>query len=493
MAEYTIPQDAIRAYETISAKAEKYRDLWAYYDGEQKIKYSTERLRKVFQDINARFSENWCAVVIDSALDRINLKSFDVAKNPRATEQLNELWQKYDLGLEAVEIHRAAQVCGEGYAIAWKDDEGETEAYCNDARQVHVFYDEDNPRKPSFAAKLWVDKDGFARLTLYYPDRLEYYISTKKAKELSKIEGDTTQSMAAKMFKPAQTPQAPNPFGKIPVFHFRLERRRIKSALTNVIEPQDAVNKLLSDMMVAAEYGAFKQRAVISQMEIKKGTLKNAPNEIWLLPAADGEGQDTSVHEFSPNELANYFNAIDKLVYAIGTISRTPKHYFMQQGGDPSGEALIAMEAPLNKKCQQYIDNFTPTWRSLAAFLLELEGVSGIEAKDIKPIFDKPETVQPRTQAEIHQLDANAGVPIVTQLRREGWSDKEIEDMQQDKENASGPPTSNPVGGGQSPPDALAQKRQQISELRLQARQQMAGAVTGNGNGGGQNGGIQNT
>lgn len=469
MAEYVLPDDLTRAYDAIQRKAKLYTGLWQYYDGEQPLVYSMERLKKIFQDFKARFSQNWCAVVIDSALDRINLKSFDVASDATATANLNKLWQDADMPLEAVEVHRAAQVTGEGFVIVWKNGDGEVEAYSNDPRQVHVFYDEDNPRKPSFAAKCWVDGKGYAHITLYYADRLEYYVSTRKAEDLT----------SAKGFKPAEPPTAPNPFGRIPVFHFRLERRRIKSALANVVEQQDAINKLLADMMVAAEFGAFKQRYVISSIKTK-GQLRNAPNEIWDIPAGDGQGQPTSVGEFAETELANFFNAIDKLVYSLGTISRTPKHYFMAQGGDPSGEALIAMEAPLNKKCQTYIDNFIPVWRELAAFMLELTGDGAVKSQDIKPVFEKPETVQPRTEAEIRTLNTQAGIPIETTVRREGWTDAEIEDMRKDKQ-ANPPAQPSPFGGGQSPGSPQAQMRQQMADLRMQARKQAAGAGNGNG------------
>ena len=83
-----------------------------------------------------------------------------------------------------------------------------------------------------------------------------------------------------------------NPYNLIPVFHFRRERRVITSELANVIEPQNAINKLLSDMMIAAEFGAFPQRYIISQAS--PGKFKNAPKLIWDIPGSDGEGQPTS-------------------------------------------------------------------------------------------------------------------------------------------------------------------------------------------------------
>jgi len=56
----------------------------------------------------------------------------------------------------------------------------------------------------------------------------------------------------------------PNPYGRVPVFHF--PNRRVYdygiSDLADVIPIQDALNKALMDMLVAMEFGAFKQRWV---------------------------------------------------------------------------------------------------------------------------------------------------------------------------------------------------------------------------------------
>ena len=46
-----------------------------------------------------------------------------------------------------------------------------------------------------------------------------------------------------------------------------------------MIPLQNAINKLVTDLMVAAEYGAFMQRWIISNADTS--SLKNAPNEIW--------------------------------------------------------------------------------------------------------------------------------------------------------------------------------------------------------------------
>ena len=260
------------------------------------------------------------------------------------------------------------------------------------------------------------------RLTLYYPDRLEYYISHGKA--------DNVSSANTFVALP-DTPTADNPFEEIPIFHFRPERRVIKGDLANVVPLQNGINKLLSDMMVAAEYGAFMQRWVISNGDITK--LKNAPNEIWNIPAGDGIGQQSQAGQFAATPLENYLKAIDSLSAAAAIISRTPKHYLFSQVGTPSGEALIAMEAPLNKRVQNHIDRFTIVWREVAAFLLKLSGSDQVPLISIVPQFTRPETVQPETEATIRKMNVDSTVPLVTALRWEGKTQAEIDQVLKDK------------------------------------------------------------
>lgn len=415
------------ALKTLASKQSDYNKFFNYYDGKQPLVYNATKLRELFEGIDARFTENWCGVVIDSALDRIALEGFNVANNPALTKRLNDLFAATELNLDADDAHLAMLVTGEAFVIAWREDGQEIEAFYNDPRQCHIFYDADNPREKRMAAKWWRDDQGHRLITLYYPEQIEYYRSINPIKNGERLKANAYESLTEE--------PAINPFGVVPVYHLRKERRDIRSELASVIEPQDSINKLVADMMVAAEFGAYRQRYAISQADVR-GKLKNAPNEIWNIPASDGEGQATSVGEFSATDLGNYINAIDQRANTIAVISRTPKHYFFSQGGDPSGESLIVQESPLNKKVKRYVNRLSATWRKVAAFLLQLDGVA-VDETAIEPMFSRVETIQPMTEAQIRQTNVNAGVPLITVLKWEGWTQKDIDEMLADADTMS--------------------------------------------------------
>lgn len=412
--------DLEQAYKALAGKQSRYAAYWNYYHGAQPLVYTTQRLREIFNKLNAYFAENWCAVVIDAVKERVELKRIAV-EDDAVQKTMDALWYANELNLEADDIHTAAFVCGEAFMIVWPDEEGWPQAFYNAPQLCHVFYESDNPRRKRFAAKWWDDDDGMKRLTLYYPDRLEYYISKGKS--------ETVQSAASFVPVDEESPTVPNPYGEIPVFHFRTQRDVI-SDLNDTLPIQDAINKLLSDMMVGAEYGAFPQRYIISSAGVR-GKVKNAPNEIMDLPAAEAGDQPTSVGQFATVNLAQYFDGINNLVSAISAITRTPHHYFFNSGGVLSGEALIVMESGLNKKTLDRIDRFIPTWRRVAAFMLRLANVS-VDSLSIEVEFDEPATVQPRSEAEITQLqrstallDQQLGVSKETLLTALGYDAEE--------------------------------------------------------------------
>ena len=398
--------DIDRAFHEISEKRTAIDLLYRYYDGPQPLKYSTQRLREAFDDITTHFEINWATVVVDSTLDRLGLTGFD-AHDDIANAALSMLFDGLHIDIEAAKAHEAALVATEGYVIAWAGQSG-TELYYNDPRMCEVFYSSEHPNTKTFAAKWFVLDDGRQEITLYYPDRLEHWRTDKPEREVR----------SAGAFKLRETDA--NIYGEIPVFCLQSP-----GELQKITTLQDAINKLFSDMMVSAEFGAYVQRYVISQSD--PGELKNGPNQIWWLPTGDGVGQSASVGQFTPTSLNGYLDAMDKLANAIAIITRTPKHYLMTTGANVSGEALLAMENPLVRKVKTRRRVLSASWQDIAAFLLKLQGII-IPPASITVTWERSESVQPKTEAETRKLDIESGIALRVLLKKEGWTEREIEE-----------------------------------------------------------------
>jgi len=392
------------AWQQVSAKQAYQKRCFDYYDGDQPLAYTTKRLRDIFKSFQMQFSANWCAVVIDAVLDRLEL--LGMAEDEAVMEQFRPWWDAANVETEARLIHEYALLTGEAFATIWPNETTHLpELYANDPRVCHVQYDGENPRTQLWAAKFWTANDGKYRATLYYPDRLEYWETNKKREDVTEVKAFTLEN------------EETNPFDQIPIFHWRIHARRMKSDLDPVRPLQDAINKLLADMMVAAEYGAFKQRYTIGEAATK-GLIKNAPNEIWDLP----EGM--TVGEFSATELVNYLGAIENLVAQVGSITRTPRHFFLATSGQASGDALLAQEAPLVAKVEDRQQAFGPTWRAAFQFAAELMGA---DRDEIMPQWGPAAVIPPLTRATILQTYRNSGLPLPAALRAVGYDQQEIQ------------------------------------------------------------------
>jgi hypothetical protein len=281
-----------------------------------------------------------------------------------------------------------------------------------------MFYKADNPKKQDFACKWYRDGDVY-RMILYYRDRLEYYRTNPNKNFVNGIPS------SAKMFMPdPDNERAENPYGEIPVFHFFISRNS-KGDLYNIVSLQDAVNKLFSDMIVAGEFATIPQRYVISTGDTS--ALKNGGNIIWELPEGSQAGQ------FEATPLNNFLDPIDKIANSIAIISRTPKHYFYSAGAGISGEALLAMEAPLTKKVDQRKASFSATWKRIGQFLLKLDGID-YPLSDIETVWEPSTSVQPKTEADTVKVWTESGVPLSTSLSWAGKTDEEIAAMEKDKQ-----------------------------------------------------------
>lgn len=418
--------DLATAYAAVKAKRPEYTTLFDYYHGQQPVSYLHKRVKAIFRGFEQNFTANWCSVVVDSVLDKIELLGMtgpDVEEDefgatpdeePAWQAPVRELWDANQLQIEAKLAHEAASICGEAALIVQpSDDGGPAEIYFNDPRMVHVEYMKPKPRQVAWAAKFWED-DGETYATLYYADQIEYYAAPKPWAELYSTDS----------FKPIEEP-ARHDWGQVPVFHLRTHGRGAYSDLEGVLPLQNALNKLLADMMVAAEFGAFRQRFIISNSTIL-GNLKNAPNEIWDLGAGVAGEQPTQVGELSAADLTNYLGAIEHLVNEIGGTSRTPRHYFLhQQGGAPSGEALAREEAPLNAKADSRIQLFTPVWRDCVRFALRLSGHNEA-ASVVGPLWAPVGALTPSSEAAIVKAYTDAGMPLASALRRVGVDEAEI-------------------------------------------------------------------
>jgi hypothetical protein len=355
-------------------------------------------------------------VVVDSVLNRLEIANI-VGSTDRATNRITQVWDHNELDLEASEIHRRALEYGDSFAIVWPDHTGEWQIAYNSPRNCGIVYDPENPRNKLYAVKIWQHDKNTVRMNVYHPDRIEKY----KSQGTEYTEGSNWTALGSE----------DNPFGEVPVFHFRTNRPFGQPEHLQAYGAQDDINKLLATHMFTVDYQGAPQRYALSMQgeadlvdfgddETDReniASLKSDPGSLWYLKGISGVG------EFKPADPAVFMEPISALKQAIATLTNTPFHYLEKSFVVSGGEALRVAEAPLLKKVADRQTSFGATWRELFNFILRVEGISArLEVK-----WDLVESLDALGQWDVMLKKINAGLSHRQALREAGYEEKDIE------------------------------------------------------------------
>ena len=411
---------------------EKQRDIQLYtdyYEGRHRLGYASAKFRNTFGSLFSHFSDNWCGLIVDSVEERLNIEGFRMGSTgEQADTEAWRIWQKNGLDLQSELAHREAMVTGAAYITVWAGDDPNTpNISVESSQQMIVAYEPGDRRKRVGAWKRWLDDDGYIYGTLYLPDQIIKYRSggkynsyDLKSKDFSSLTTDRVQWI----LRPGVEAIMPNPLGVVPVVELKNQPRILgdgRSEIEGIMNLQDAANKLIVDMLVSAEYSAFRQRWVTG-LDIPTDNNGNPvePFEAAVDRLWQTNSPDAKFGEFEQTDLGNYVSSIELLVQHVASQSRTPFHYFLLNGGQaPSGESIQSAEAGLISKARRRMRSFEEGWEEAMriAFLIKNDRERG-EAYDAQVIWKDPAyRSQSALVDSLLKLDA-LGVP-----RKQLWSD----------------------------------------------------------------------
>lgn len=425
------------AVETLADRRDTYTNADDYYRGSEAEVFANARWNKVFKTSGLDYVLNFSKTVVDTVLDRMEIASV-TGVGDEANAKIGEIWENNELELDANEIHRRTLVYGECYAIVWPNEDGEVQITYNAPLTTVMLYDEENPRKKKVAGKVWQSVNVFGkkivRLNLYYDDRIEKFW---RDGEVDLISGDETSWQ--------HTETMENPFGQIPVFHFRTHRPYGTPEHAAAMGPQDAINKLVQNHMDTVDYLGAPQRYALSNYgntteaqdfedddtaRENVGGLRSGPGQVWFL---DGVSQ---VGQFPAADYKNFTEPIMAYVKWMASLTSTPLHYFHNNGQFASGEALRNSESALTKKVRDRQRAFGATWREMFRFALLIEGIE----TDVQIKWAGVESIDSTDMWNIATIKKNIGIPLKIILTDMGY-DEEIAQEIADEAEAKKPDT----------------------------------------------------
>jgi SPP1 Gp6-like portal protein len=448
-----------------------------YYEGRHRLAFASEKFRNAFGRLFRCFRANLCPPVVDAVADRLAITGFEVdvedtepqegarpadvrrrrrelreAAQAQVHEQhIRQVWKANRMDYNAGRVHLQALRDGDAYVIVWPDpdDAKRPLIYAQDCKRVRVSYDPERPGQIRWAVKAWRDEDSIHpkdmacgvrasaryRLTLYYADRIEKYITKTRHQQFP-------DRMSA--FEPLEVPgeawPLPNPYERVPVFHFANNASTGESGaseLRDVIPLQDALNKGIMDLMAAMEFVALPQRwATGIEVTYDENGKPISPftagvDKLWMVGSTDVKFGD-----FTQADLSQFSGVINDFRMDIARISGVPLHYFALLTDPPSGEALKALEARLVKKSLDRQRAFGSVWADLVRFCHRIQGHP--EEIQFRAVWEDPAPHSEREHAETLLLKKQLGVPRRQLLREAGYSEEQIEefDVERQEEGA---------------------------------------------------------
>ena len=411
-------------------RREDYEMARRYYGGEHDTAV-TDRLKK-FLPPRLAFRDNFMNVVVDALAERLKVIGF-TSEDVDYAEWAWGLWQMNRMDYTQVVIHTEAVMLGDSYVLCDWDAVKERPRWTHQMAEMILPHYNEATREIDWVSKKWMQRgmtgdEPETRLNIYYPDRVEKYVA--RGGVWAKHEDDMDEAWPVPWLD-----KAGEPLG-IPIIHFRNRPMGTdfgQSEIINVIPMQDLLNKSLIDLTMILDTLAFPQRYTLnvnhnsSRLEIMPGSVAEFHSEY------DGG----SVGQWAAASVDGPLKAIESLVQHIAGTTRTPQHLFQIMGGSPSGEALKTAESGLVNKAQQRMINYGNAWEDCLTMALRIQAAFGtaitvMEDAMLEATWDDPETRNEQAHMEALKAKAELGVSKHQIFRELGYSQEEIDQMDED-------------------------------------------------------------
>lgn len=393
----------------------------AYYEGDQALAFMTRKFRAIYGDLFGALADNWCALVVDSSVERLKVQGFRFGSDQEADEEAWNIWQHNGLDAQSNMVHTEAVKLSEAYWLVQPPANGETEPRitAEHPAEVIVAHEPGDRRQRLAALKKWRDGEGYVHANVYLPDRVVKWRSP---------EAERWTSLGT----------VPNPLGAVPVVPMPNNPSMLRGGRSDlgggVIALQDAINKLLCDLLIGSEFGAMPQRVLLG-VEQPRGADGNpipmekldeaaASSRLWMFP-----GTDAKAFEFSAADLANIRESMDGLVRDLTAQTRTPPHYVSGQIVNASGDALKAAETGLVSKVRDKMDPFGEGHEEMMrlAFRSIDPDDERAQTMDAEVIWKDPESRSVGEVVDAVQKQVAMGLPFEVALEKMGYSPQEID------------------------------------------------------------------
>lgn len=431
-----IPEIVPQLLARLDAGAARRSVLEQYYRGEQPLAYLTPEARTAIGNRFARMFANVPRLAVNSLAERLRITGFN-----GGGQQLWSDWLANDLDQLSPVTHREALTLGEAFVIVWADPQGAPLVSVESAHQVAVVRDPAT-RAVTAAVKRWEHRDPAGNpigteVMVYGPDQVTHLSSLA-------IGANTGFQVVE---------QIHNPFGMVPVIPFSTGDRLLgcpASELDDVLPLVDALNKVLTDMMVSSEYVGRPRRWATGVEVIESEVLDAAGNPtgevIEVNPYSEAnrmmlaENPEAKFGQLAAADLDGYQAAVTVLQAQISAVSGLPPHYLGVHGDQPaSADALRASEASLTARAEARQQSFGRSWEQVAKLMAAVRTGQDPHKIEVGVSWADPSTRSVAQEADATVKLVQAGIlPRRWALKKLGYTDAEVAEIEATNTNQEG-------------------------------------------------------
>ena len=432
-----------------AAEWAKVLDYRNYYSGKHPVMLTNsqqEYLGDILTNSNHTVAFNLCRVIVDVLRERLSLSGFtgsDAAGEALAA-QVWEWWEAAGMATESITAHRRALRDAMGYLIVDWDATRKAPRWKANSRydgDTGVTFHTDANDVPYMAVKYWRRDDileadyGALRRTIYLPDRIMFYRQDAAGaygwRPIDPQEGPPVQWWTDTMQEGGKPlglacTEFKNPSGE--------------SELEAIIGLQNAINKLVLDMLAAGDATGFQMLAVSYKQPLGASLSDEDDETADDLRIAPGRiielGDDATITTIPPGDLSQLLKALNAVTGFIAASTRTPQYYLQPFGGSdvPSGEALKQLESALVSRATERQAQFAASWvqaMRVGARLWLAMGGSGIDAEaPLTVSWDSPAIRNELYDMQVATGESALGIPQeVLWQRRLGYSPEDVEEF----------------------------------------------------------------
>lgn len=427
-------------------------------------------------------------------------KTTEDAATDAANKVIARLRKLNQLDAEEKRLHLLVSKHGEAYLFLWPrsaedspDGKDSVDMRVNSAQNVIMIYDEEDALRALYALKSWettlgggrpgqdseTAKKTVTRANLYYSTHVERWATAPGAHpdkreswyriaEVPDIDEEDFADLAADEFTdPDDTgytgdaddegddelgpDDIPNPFGRVPFFHFRNDRPHGEPEHASAYGPQLLINKLVNAHAGMIDFQQVPQRYLLMDPQLDdpmsnmsdpihpdeddedpedeggSSPLTNGPGELWKL-------WGKAVGEFTPMDPNNILGPVSQYVGMMSDLTGLPRYALTRAASDlPSGEAAREMNADLNSAIADRQDRYDPQWQDSYEEALKHLGITNVTV-DVrwKPI----QQVNDNAGWAVVQAKIAAGVPPRVALEEAGYAPEQVSEWLKDAEGA---------------------------------------------------------